>query len=72
MEPGDLLLVDDDVVLRERLAKAFRSRGFEVRTAGGYDEALDLARDQAPDYAVVDLRMPGRSGLEWVQALHTE
>jgi len=72
VEPGDLLLVDDDVVLRERLAKALRSRGFEVRTAGGFDEALELARDLAPDYAVVDLRMPGRSGLELVQALHEE
>ena len=72
VEPGDLLLVDDDVVLRERLAKALRARGFEVRTAGGYDEAVALASYRAPDYAVVDLRMPGRSGLELVQALHEE
>ena len=72
VEPGDLLLVDDDVVLRERLANALRARGFEVRTAGGYDEAVALASYRAPDYAVVDLRMPGRSGLELVQALHEE
>lgn len=68
-EPQSMLLVDDDVVLRERLAKALRSRGFEVRTAGSYDEAMALARAESPEYAIVDLRMPGRSGLELVKAL---
>ena len=66
--PG-LLLVDDDAVLRERLARAFRERGYEVRTAGGYDEALALAKQETPEHAVVDLRMPGRSGLELLAAL---
>lgn len=61
--------MDDDVVLRERLAKALRSRGLEVRTAGGYDEATALAREESPEYAIVDLRMPGRSGLELIRAL---
>jgi two-component system, response regulator RegA len=70
IEPGSLLLVDDDVVLRERLARALRDRGFEVRVAGGFDEALALAQDESPEYAVVDLRMPGKSGLELVKALH--
>jgi two-component system response regulator RegA len=69
VEHGSLLLVDDDEVLRERLARALRDRGFEVRTAGGYDEAVALARADSPEYAIVDLRMPGRSGLELVQAL---
>ncbi len=65
-----MLLVDDDAVLRERLAKAFRERGFEVRTAGSYDEAVTLARVESPEYAIVDLRMPGKGGLELVKALH--
>ncbi len=64
-----LLLVDDDEVLRERLARAFRERDYEVRTAAGFDEALALARQDTPEFAVVDLRMPGRSGLELVGAL---
>ncbi|QRK09982.1 response regulator transcription factor [Archangium violaceum] len=65
-----LLLVDDEAVFRERLARAFRERGFEVSTAGSYDEALALATRESPELAVVDLRMPGRSGLELVRALH--
>jgi two-component system response regulator RegA len=62
-------LVDDDRVLRERLAQAFRERGFEVTVAGGYDEAIAATAGEAPEFAVVDLRMPGRSGLELVRAL---
>ncbi|AKJ07813.1 two-component system response regulator RegA [Archangium gephyra] len=65
-----LLLVDDEAVFRERLARAFRERGFEVSTAGSYDEALGLATKESPELAVVDLRMPGRGGLELVRALH--
>lgn len=65
-----LLLVDDEAVFRERLARAFRERSFEVSTAGSYDEALALATKDSPELAVVDLRMPGRGGLELVRALH--
>ncbi|NVJ01120.1 response regulator transcription factor [Myxococcus sp. AM009] len=64
-----LLLVDDDSTLRERLARAFRERGWDVTTAGDYDEALAAAGRESPEYAVVDLRMPGRSGLEVVRDL---
>lgn len=64
-----VLLVDDDEAFRERLARALRDRGYEVRTADGYDTALQLARADSPEYAVVDLRMPGRSGLEVVRDL---
>jgi two-component system response regulator RegA len=64
-----LLLVDDSEVFRERLARAFRERGFAVRTAGNYDEAMSSAREHPPQLAVVDLRMPGRNGLELVRDL---
>lgn len=68
-ERPSVLLVDDDEAFRERLARALRDRGYEVRTADGYDAALRLARADSPEYAVVDLRMPGRSGLEVVRDL---
>lgn len=66
---ASLLLVDDDTTLRERLARALRGRGLEVRTAGNYDEAMTLAREDCPEMAVVDLRMPGQSGLELIRDL---
>lgn len=69
-QPQSMLLADDDVVLRERLAKALRGRGFEVRTAGSFEEAMALAREESPEYAIVDLRMPGKQGgLELVKSL---
>ena len=64
-----MLVVDDDRVLRERLARAFRDRGFDVSTAADADEALAALASAEPDRAVVDLRMPGRSGLELVRDL---
>ena len=64
-----MLLVDDDERLRERLALALTKRGYAVRTAGNYDEALEVANETSPEYAVVDLRMPGPSGLELLRAL---
>lgn len=63
-QPASLLLVDDSFALRERLARAFRDRGYAVRTASNYDEAMACVRDEPPDMAVVDLKMPGKSGLE--------
>jgi two-component system, response regulator RegA len=64
-----LLVVDDSFAFRERLARAFRERGFEVHTAGSYEEAMEKAPAVHPELAVVDLRMPGPSGLELLRDL---
>lgn len=58
-----ILLVDDSFVLRDRLALAFEERGFRVSVAGNYDEAIDVFRSAPTDFAVLDLRMPGKPGL---------
>lgn len=63
------LVVDDDAVFRDRLARALQRRGFAVTTAADADEAVSRARQDSPERAIVDLRMPGRSGLELVSAL---
>ena len=64
-----LLLVDDDGVYRERLAKAMRARGYEVRTAADAEAAVALAEAESPELAVLDLRMPGESGLDLLRRL---
>jgi two-component system, response regulator RegA len=69
MIAASVLLVDDDGVLRERLARALRDRGYEVRTAASYEAAVAVANNDSPELAVVDLRMPGRSGLEVLREL---
>lgn len=49
-----VLLVDDDHVFRERLGRALRARGFDVRVATDGASAVAAARQAAPDFAVVD------------------
>ena len=64
-----LLVVDDDEAFRNRLARAFRDRGYDVVAAGDYDAGLAIAQNESPEFAVVDLKMPGRSGLELARDL---
>ncbi|MFH7327058.1 response regulator transcription factor [Desulfurivibrio sp. C05AmB] len=63
-----ILLVDDEEAFRQRLAKAFVRRGFTVFEAGGCDTALAIIHGEKPAMAVIDLKMPDKSGLELVAA----
>ena len=65
----NILLVDDDEILRERLAQAIRARGYEVKTAGSAEEALREVAKDSPEMAVLDLKMPGMSGLDLLREL---
>lgn len=69
-EQEAMLIVDDDDVWRKRLARAMEMRGYEVSEAASYEEALAHAENKDFELAVVDLRMPGKGGLEVVSALH--
>jgi len=66
-----VLVVDDDEDLRECLATALRSRGFDVRTAANGLEALDELRhaDELPFAILLDLEMPVMSGWELLTEL---
>ena len=68
-ERSTLLLVDDDDVFRRVLARALDRRGYAVSVAAGVDAALLSALVQPPEYAVVDLKMPGASGLVLIEKL---
>jgi len=64
-----MLVADDDEILRERLSRALRDRGFEVWSASCADAARLLSERAAPHYALIDLRMPHLAGLQTVRAL---
>jgi two-component system response regulator RegA len=64
-----LLLVDDDLALCEAMQRALTRRGFDVISAHSVAEAWQCAQARAPQYAVIDLKMPGDSGLTLVPRL---
>ena len=68
-EKPTLLLVDDDTEFLSVLAPAMAKRGFLVTTANSAESAFELAQQEAPEYAVVDLKMSGNSGLVLVRQL---
>jgi two-component system response regulator RegA len=65
----ELLLVDDDETFCMVLARALTRRGFNVRTAQNIATALALAQQLMPDDAVLDLKMPGETGLVLISQL---
>ena len=67
--PPLLLLADDDVTFCQVLGRALEKRGYRVAIAHSVETALPLAQTAPPDYAVVDLKMQGASGLALVQFL---
>jgi len=64
-----ILVVDDDKPFCTALGVALRRRGFSVVVAHRYEDAIAEATVWRPDRAIVDLRMPGRGGLEVVAEL---
>lgn len=65
-----LLLVDDDLTFCEVLATAMTKRGFDVNCAHTIEHALKCAETCAPEFAIIDLRLPGAaSGLVLVERL---
>ena len=64
-----LLLVDDDPVLADVLARALEGRGYALRVAGTVEAALPAIATDPPEYAVVDLNLTDGSGLKLVGPL---
>ena len=69
MDALEFLVVDDDDIFRERLLRAFVQRGLGARGAPSYDGVASLLASYRVASAVVDLRMPGASGLSIVRLL---
>jgi DNA-binding response OmpR family regulator len=64
-----VLLVEDEPSLARGLADNFRDEGYEVRVVARGDEALAAVRDVRPDLVVLDIMLPGRSGLDVLRDL---
>lgn len=67
----DLLVVDDDLEFRETVVRRFQRRGFRVHDARDAEQALAIIERHAIDVAIIDLVMPGMSGVELLTKLKT-
>jgi DNA-binding response OmpR family regulator len=70
--PRTVLVVDDEPTLRETLAEALAGEGLEVVTAADGREALERFRAREPDLVLLDLMLPGISGIEVCRILRRE
>src|SRR5579863_1882792 len=61
---GKILIVDDELVVRDSLGKWFTSEGYAARPVGGAREALEVIQQAEFDIALIDIKMPGMDGLE--------
>ena len=68
---GHVLVIDDDPTFRRVVCRAIEQDGFRVVEADGYD-ALAMARNSLPALILLDLRMPGMSGLQILHALRCD
>ncbi len=69
-ESASLLLTDDNLTFCTVLSEALEKRGFTVTVAHSVEQAIPLAQGNPPEFAVVDLKMGGASGLSLVKILH--
>lgn len=64
-----LLIIEDDVAIREMVADAVRMAEFDVAETGDAEEALQLIGDRLPDLILLDWMLPGQSGIEFARRL---
>lgn len=61
-----ILVVDDEVDVRDMIEAGLCLDGYQVRTARGGEDAVDLVRAEEVDLIITDFKMPGMSGVETV------
>lgn len=67
-----ILLVEDDETIRRTLGYNLKREGYEVQEAATGPDGLKLARDAQPDLVVLDVMLPGMSGIDICRALRSE
>jgi diguanylate cyclase (GGDEF)-like protein len=67
-----ILTVDDDRVLLAKLNKGMREAGYEIIQGSSGEQALSLIADRTPDLAILDISMPGMSGIDLARHLRQQ
>jgi two-component system KDP operon response regulator KdpE len=72
MSAGRILVVDDDPQIRRVMRVTLTGQGYEVDDAKDGDSALEKVREQRFDLVILDMNMPGMSGLETCRAVRSQ
>lgn len=63
MSPYQILIAEDDPVIRSQLQTLLRGNGYDTITADRPDEIIDIAGNKHPHLLLLDIKLPGESGL---------
>lgn len=66
---AEILVVEDDPIIRQTVDYALRRAGFATRSSGNGVEALQMARETPPDLILLDLMLPGIDGFEFADQI---
>ena len=64
-----ILVVDDEHLIRWSLEQNLKKQGYDVLTAGSGEDALRLVREEQPDLVLLDIQLPGISGMEVLEKI---
>lgn len=67
----NVLIIDDDVAILDSCSQVFVKEGYKIDTAGDGDTGLQKYKEIMPDVVLVDLKMPGKNGMEVLEELKT-
>jgi two-component system, OmpR family, KDP operon response regulator KdpE len=68
---GRVLVVDDDPQIRRVMRTTLEARGYDVDEAGSGEQAVELARSEKYDLILLDINLPGKTGVETCREIHT-
>jgi len=69
MEAQKVLIVDDEVIVREILEKILKDKGFSVLMANDGHSAIEMAKHNEIDIAIVDIRLPDINGVQVLEGI---
>ena len=72
MTQGTVVVADDDADIRDLVTFKLGSAGYTVVPAAVGDEALQLINEHRPELAVLDVMMPGQSGLDVLRSIRAD
>ncbi|RJR52877.1 MAG: response regulator [Desulfobacteraceae bacterium] len=72
MDRANVLVIDDEEMVRNSCAKVLTGEGHAVRSAATGDQGLSAFKESRPDLVLIDLKMPGKSGMEVLEELQGE